>query len=193
MEDYASVDEAGQLGVAPLVGRHLMSDEDSLFPIASLNDWERDVVVAELKRPGVVGWYRNPARVAVDSLGITYRDAVGNWRSLHPDFLFFTEIGGTVRASIVDPHGHHLDDSLVKLKGLASFAQEHGGEFHRIEAVSKIGTTMRILDLQLPAVREALIRGDDTPIELYQSDLAVVYDASESGHFRGVVPGRVGR
>ena len=193
MEDYASVDEAGQLGVAPLVGKHLMSDEDSLFPIASLNDWERDVVAAELKRPGVVGWYRNPARVAVDSLGITYRDAVGNWRSLHPDFLFFTEIGGTVRASIVDPHGHHLDDSLVKLKGLASFAQEHGGEFHRIEAVSKIGTTMRILDLQLPAVREALIRGDDTPIELYQSDLAVVYDASESGHFRGVVPGRVGR
>jgi len=193
MEDYASVDEAGQLGVAPLVGKHLMSDEDSLFPIASLNDWEWDVVVAELKRPGVVGWYRNPARVAVDSLGITYRDAVGNWRSLHPDFLFFTEIGGTVRASIVDPHGHHLDDSLVKLKGLASFAQEHGGEFHRIEAVSKIGTTMRILDLQLPAVREALIRGDDTPIELYQSDLAVVYDASESGHFRGVVPGRVGR
>lgn len=93
---------------------------------------------------------------------------------MHPDFIFFNEMVGKVRASITDPHGHHLDDSLLKLRGLARFAEEYGGEFHRIEAVTKIGTTMRILDLQIPAVREALIRGDDTPIELYQSDLAVV-------------------
>jgi len=178
MEDYASVDDFGQEGVAPLVDRHLMSDEDGKFPIAALNDWERAVVGAELERRGSVGWYRNPARAAVDSLGITYRDAVGNWRSMHPDFIFFNEVGGKVRASIVDPHGHHLEDSLLKLRGLARFAEEHGDEFHRIESVTKIGTTMRILDLQIPVVREALIRGDDTPIELYQSDLAVDYDAS---------------
>ncbi len=126
MEDYASIDGSGQIGVAPLVGKHLMSDEDGMFPIASLNDWERDVVVAELNRRGSVGWYRNPARAAVDSLGITYRDSVGNWRSMHPDFLFFNEVGGVVRASIVDPHGHHLEDSTVKLKGLARFAEEYG-------------------------------------------------------------------
>ena len=179
MEDYSTVDDSGQLGVALLVDKHLMSDQEGMFPIASLNEWERAVVVAELKRSDSVGWYRNPPRAAVDSLGVTYRDAVGNWRSMHPDFIFFNEVGGKVRASIIDPHGHHLDDSLLKLRGLARFAQEYGGEFHRIEAVTKIGTTMRILDLQIPAVREALIRGDDTPIELYQSDLAVVYDASE--------------
>ena len=98
---------------------------------------------------------------------------------MHPDFIFFNEMGGEVRASIVDPHGHHLDDSHLKLRGLARFAEKYGSELHRIEAVTKIGTTMRILDLQIPAVREALIRGDDTPIELYQSDFAVVYDASE--------------
>lgn len=177
MEDYKTVDESGQIGVAVLVRKHLMSDGNGEFPISSLNDWERDVVVAELDRPGSVGWYRNPARAAVDSLGVTYRDAIGNWRSMHPDFIFFNEVGGVVRASIVDPHGHHLDDSLVKLKGLALFAQEYGGGFHRIEAVTKIGTTMRILDLQLPAVREALIRGDSTPIEYYKSDLAIDYDA----------------
>jgi hypothetical protein len=153
-----------------------MSDENGMFPIASLNVWEREVVVAELKRPGSVGWYRNPARAAVDSLSITYRDAVGNWRSMHPDFIFFNEVGGKVRASIIDPHVHHLDDSMLKLRGLARFTENHGGEFHRIEAVAKIGTTMRILDLQTPPVREALLRADATPMELYKSDLAVDYD-----------------
>jgi len=53
---------------------------------------------------------------------------------LHPDFLFFNGVGGTVRTSIVDPHGHHLDDALVKLQGLAHFA-----EFCRIVAVMRIG------------------------------------------------------
>ncbi len=68
-------------------------------------------------------------------------------------------------------------DSMTKLQGLAHFAGEYGGEFHRIEAVSKIGTTMRILDLQHPDVREALIHGKRTPIEYYKSDLAFEYDA----------------
>lgn len=50
-------------------------------------------------------------------------------------------------------------------------------KFHRIEAVTEIGTTMRTLDLQVAAVPEAPIRGDRTPIEYYESDLAVEYDA----------------
>ncbi|MGD9525460.1 MAG: DEAD/DEAH box helicase [Dehalococcoidia bacterium] len=177
MEDYQTIDAAGQVGAAPLVDRHLMSDDDGMFPIAALNDWERAVVVTELGRPAALGWYRNPPRAAVDSLGIAYRDAVGNWRSMHPDFIFFHEIGGTVRASIIDPHGHHLDDAKLKLQALARFAQKYGNEFHRIEAVTKIGTTMRGLNLQIPAVREALIHGRETPIEYYQSDLALEYVA----------------
>jgi hypothetical protein len=176
MEDYRTLDDAGQEGVAPVVGKHLMSDSDGQFPIAALNEWERQVVLAELDRLGSVGWYRNPPRAGVDSLGITYRDAIGNWRSMHPDFLFFNEVGGEVRASIVDPHGHHLEDSLLKLQALARFAAEYGREFHRIEAVTKIGSSMRLLDLQRQVVREALIQGKSTPIEYYQSDLAMEYD-----------------
>lgn len=176
MEDYRTLDDEGQEGVAPVVSGHLMSDENGEFPIATLNDWERQVVLAELDRSGSVGWYRNPSRAAVDSLGITYRDGVGNWRSMHPDFLFFNEVGGKVRASIVDPHGHHLDDSLLKLQGLARFAAEYGQEFYRIEAVTKIDNVMRILDLQKSAVREELIQGRSTTIEYYRSDLAMEYD-----------------
>ena len=43
---------------------------------------------------------------------------------MHPDFVFFNEVDGKMRPSIVDPHGHHLEDSLVKLQGLAKFAED---------------------------------------------------------------------
>jgi hypothetical protein len=178
MEDYAIVDSGGQTGMAPLIGKHLMSDADGMFPIGNLNDWERAVVVAETGRTDCVGWYRNPARAAVDSLGVTYRDEVGNWRSMHPDFIFFNEINGAVRPSIVDPHGHHLEDSLVKLQGLARFAFEYGSEFHRLESLTKIGSVMKVLDFQSATVCEAVLHAKGAVLPLYESDIAVDYDPS---------------
>jgi type III restriction enzyme len=103
MEDYQVVDDNEQVSVAPLANLHLMSDEEGQFPLGSLNKWERDVVYTELARPNAVGWYRNPSRAAVDSLGIAYRDGKGNWRSMHPDFIFFHEVNDQIKASIVDP------------------------------------------------------------------------------------------
>jgi len=176
IEDYVEVDEEGQQAPAPLAERHLMSDDEGMCPIGSLNLWERQVVLRELARADCVGWYRNPPRQSVDSLGVPYRDEVGNWRSMHPDFIFFNEIDGVVRPSIVDPHGHHLEDSLVKLQGLAQFAEEFASDFYRIEAVSKVGTVLRILDLTEPMVREALIAGKRSPMEFYESDIAVTYE-----------------
>ncbi|MGO4600386.1 DEAD/DEAH box helicase [Terrabacter sp. 2YAF2] len=178
MEDFAVVDEDGQLAVAPVANRHLMSDKDGDFPLSSLNDWEFDVVQAELARSSCKAWYRNPARAAVDSVGVTYRDATGNWRSMHPDFVFFNEVGGQIRASIVDPHGHHLEDSLMKLQALTRFAKEFGSEFHRIEAVAKINGTMRILDVQDERVRAGILASDQSPLELYASNLAADYDSA---------------
>lgn len=109
---------------------------------------------------------------------MTYRDAVGNWRSMHPDFIFINEVGGTIAPSIVDPHGHHLEDSLIKLQALARFAREYEAEFHRIEALAKIGNQMRVLDLQDERVRDGIRVSDKFPLELYASDLAVDFDAS---------------
>lgn len=177
IEDYDTLDETGQLGKAPLVDRHLMADEHGQCPIGSLNAWERAVVAGELARKDCVAWYRNPARQAVDSLGVSYRDEVGNWRSMHPDFIFFNEVKGQVRPSIVDPHGHHLADSLVKLQGLAAFAKEYGSEFHRIEAVSKVGPVMKTLDLQAASVRDAILAGKKSPMEYYTSDIALLYES----------------
>ena len=98
--------------------------------------------------PDCVAWYRNPSVSAADSLGITYRDAVGNWRAVHPDFIFFNLVNGQVRPSIVDPHGHHLDDARVKLIGLAEYAEEYGGEYLRIDALTDLNGEMRVLDMQ---------------------------------------------
>jgi type III restriction enzyme len=55
----------------PRFERHLLCDEDGLFP-ESFNSWEDKAVLAELQQPGNVGWYRNPARASQDSLGVTY-------------------------------------------------------------------------------------------------------------------------
>ncbi len=178
MEDYRVVDEDDQFAVAPLASRHLMSDESGEFPLSSLNEWEYEVVHAELGRSSCRAWYRNPSRAAVDSLGVTYRDAVGNWRSMHPDFIFFNDMGGKIEVSIVDPHGYHLEDSLTKLQALARFADEFGTEFHRIEALAKVDGKMRVLDLQKEDVRTGIQASDKTPLELYGSNLAVDYDAA---------------
>lgn len=175
MEDYKILEDNDQVAFAPLVGKHLMSDEEGMFPMSSLNKWEQKVVNAELGQPGAVGWYRNPPRPAVDALGVAYRDGQGNWRTMHPDFVFFHEVGGEVRASIVDPHGTHLEDAVTKLRALAEFTQAYGAEFHRIEALAQVGTTMKVLDMTKPAVREAVLHDDQTAAEFYESDLAVEY------------------
>ncbi|MFZ2165992.1 MAG: DEAD/DEAH box helicase family protein [Propionibacteriaceae bacterium] len=136
---------------------HLMSDERGNFPIASLNGWELEILDREMTRAGARAWYRNPGRASDDSLAVAYMGARGNWRRVCPDFIFFHEIGGTVRASIVDPHGFHLADSMPKLRGLANFAAEYSSEFHRIEAVAKLSDgRVRVLDLTDAAVRGAI-------------------------------------
>lgn len=177
MEGF-KVDEDGQIANALVALQHLMSDEAGQFPLTSLNKWEREVVFAELARGNVRGWYRNPSRAAVDSLGISYRDdTTANWRSMHPDFVFFHDVGGRIAASIVDPHGHHLDDALMKLKALAAFAGKYGDEFHRIEALSEVDGRMRVLDMKRNRVRETILASDQSAAEIYRSSSAVDYDA----------------
>lgn len=176
IEGFAVEVESGLIIPAPVALLHLMSDEEGNFPLSSLNNWEEEVVRAELARPNVRGWYRNPSRAAVDSLGIAYRDdTTGNWRSMHPDFVFFHEIGGKIVASILDPHGHHLDDALMKLKALARFAEKYGDEFHRIEGLTQVDNCMKVLDLKSKIVREAVMAGKQGALEIYRSAIAVDY------------------
>ncbi len=170
-----SVELSDEVVPAPLAPWHLMSDEDGNFPLTSLNNWEQTVVKAELAEPSICGWYRNPSRAAVDSLGIAYRDASGNWRSMHPDFVFFHEVKGSIVASIVDPHGHHLDDAAIKLRALATYAASFGASYHRIEAIAEVDGCMRVIDVQTPAIRDAVIATTKPAVDVYRSSIAVDY------------------
>lgn len=181
IEDYVETDEHGQTTRAELVKLHLMSDDNGDAPITKLNDWESEIVKHEIGREGALAWYRNPPRQTADSLGIAYRDErTGNWRSMHPDFIFFHEVDGETRASIVDPHGHHLEDSLIKLQALAAFAEAQGDSFDRIEALSKVGDVMKVLNMKDEAVRGGLKVGGQTVDWFYSSQFATNYYAEQT-------------
>jgi type III restriction enzyme len=170
LEDFAVVTGENSFQPAPLVKLHLMSDENGDYPVGMLNNWEIEVVNKEIKRVEAAGWYRNPAHNGMDSLCVSYKDAQGNWRGMHPDFVFFHEIDGAILPSIVDPHGQHLDDSMVKLVGLANFAERYGDKFHRIEAVAKDGTRWRKLDLKREDVRLKIAQMQDSTVTSLYGD-----------------------
>lgn len=139
----------------PRYERHLMCATDGLFP-EDFNSWEADVIAAELKRPDVVGWYRNPSRASQDSLGVTYEND-GETKIVRPDFIIFARLpDGSIAADIVDPHGTQFGDAIPKLKGLAAYAENHGHVFRRIDAIAKVGEQYRVLDLKEPSVRAAI-------------------------------------
>lgn len=174
IEETARQDDDGNKHPLPARKRHLLADEHGDFPVGSLNEWELDVLDKELGRTSTVAWYRNPARASQDSLGVAYTDTSGDWRTLRPDFLFFRQGDGKVEVSLVDPHSHHLADALPKLRGLAAFTQTYENEFHRIEAVAKIGDTLRVLDMTDPKVRDAVAKAPDAKT-LYESGIAGNY------------------
>lgn len=176
LEDFAET-ENEQVRAAELIDKHLMSDDDGWFPLSSLNGWERPVIRKEVARPDCVAWYRNPSVTRPDALGVPYRDGVGNWRTLHPDFLIFTRVGSEIRPSIVDPHGTHLDDSIVKLRGLAAFAEKYGDAFHRIDSIGTNGSSgeLRVLDMLDPDVRQAVRETKSSAGDLFGSEIGAKY------------------
>jgi hypothetical protein len=158
----------------PRYERHLMCAADGLFP-EDFNSWEADVIAAELKRPDVVGWYRNPSRASQDSLGVTYEND-GEIKIVRPDFIIFARLpDGSIAADIVDPHGTQFGDAIPKLKGLAAYAARHGHIFRRIDAIAKVDDQYRVLDLKEPSVRAA-VESATSIKNLYDSALAQDYD-----------------
>ena len=118
-----------------------------------------------MSRSGFQAWYRNPPRPSGDALAIAYQNAQDHWCRMCPDFLFFHGDSENIKASIVDPHGHHLADALPKLRGLAEFAATHGESFYRIESVARMKNgTLRVLDFKEPYIREAITEAEDAEV-----------------------------
>jgi type III restriction enzyme len=159
----------------PRFERHLLCDEEGFFP-ESFNSWEGAVLLAELQRSETLAWYRNPARTSQDSLGVAYEEA-DETKIMRPDFIFFGLLSnGAVVADIVDPHGHHLADSLSKLKGLARYAETKGAIYRRIEAVAELNGSYRLLDLKETRVRQAIFASTNAKA-LFGSPVAAEYVA----------------
>ncbi|MCL4219713.1 MAG: type III restriction endonuclease subunit R [Candidatus Hydrogenedentes bacterium] len=170
MEATSAREADGSETPLPVYEHHLLCDEDGTFP-AEMNEWERDVLVAEMQRNGFLAWYRNPSRSSQDSLGVAYTDN-NRVKIVRPDFIFFARLpDGTVVADIVDPHGTHFSDALPKLQGLALYAETHPQFYRRIETVAKIGDQLRVLDLTDAAVRQAVAGARDAR-SLYEGAFA---------------------
>lgn len=157
----------------PRFEKHLLCDEDGLFP-GDFNSWEAKVVSDELRRGGTIGWYRNPARPTQDSLGVTYGNG-GDISIVRPDFIFFVRMpDGSVAADIVDPHGIQFSDALPKLKGLAKYAEANPGVYRRVEVFAEVAGKFRVIDLTQASVRAAVSTAV-TVGDVYGSDAASDY------------------
>jgi hypothetical protein len=168
--------EDGTEVLCPRLEGHLLCDKEGKFP-ELLNTWEAQVVEAETSLESSLGWYRNPSSAKPESLGIVYKED-GQAKILRPDFIFFTEDNdGNITANIVDPHGHHLADSLPKLKGLSDYANRYDGEFARIEAVAEVDNVCRSLNLKDTSVRDA-IGSASSAKSLFKSTLSQLYPAA---------------
>lgn len=175
LENSKERDSDGNESPLPTRTKHLLSAEDGTCPI-DMNDLERAVLDQEMEQPGAVAWYRNPSRATKESLAIAYKDtSAGPYKAVRPDFVFFAQKhDAAIAANIIDPHGHWLGDALPKLKGLANFAEKYGESYGRIEAVSKIGDKLRVLDITKPSVRQTIRDAEDAK-SVYESTAATDY------------------
>jgi hypothetical protein len=163
----------GQDEPLPRLEKHLLCDEEGLFP-ADFNTWESEVVTRELKREDAIAWYRNPARTSQDSLGVVYEEG-SETKIVRPDFIFFARLpDGTVAADIVDPHGIQFADALPKMKGLAKYAEANPGVYRRIEVFAEVGGRKRVIDLTEPAARDVVMSAT-TIRDAYNSPAARTY------------------
>lgn len=165
--------EGGKETALPRFPEHLLCDGEGQFP-DELNGLETKVQAVEMQREGRIGWYRNPSRTSQDSLGIAY-DYAGDNLILRPDFLFFSmDSSGALVADIVDPHGDFLADGASKLRGLADYAEKHGVNFGRIEAVAEVDGSVLALDLKAQDVRD-MVRRAATARDAYRSRFSAAY------------------
>lgn len=130
--------------------KHVYLNGKKLFP-AKVTGWEADILKAELAKPSLVAWYRNPTG-GTAALGVPYKMS-NQAKTLYPDFIFFHEVDDEIVVDIIDPHRPDSSDAAPKWGGLAAYAKEHGSLFRRINAVvADDDGELLSLDLKNPQV-----------------------------------------
>ena len=158
--------------------KHIICDEEGLAYF-KLNPLEDKVLEKELKETLNVAWYRNEPNNLNASFSMPYELTKGEWKNNYPDFIFFQKMSnGSVKPSIVDPHGDWLGDSIAKLKGYVSYLKDHPDTFARVLAVTdEKDCKCRYLDLTNIDVQKAIenFQGN-TARELFMGLLGHDYD-----------------
>ncbi len=166
LQPTVQVEADGSQTSLPVYEKHFLCNSEGQFP-AQLNEWEKRVLKLEMEREGFVAWYRNPASSSQESLGIVYSEN-GDHKIVRPDFVFISRQGnGSIVADIVDPHGHHLADSLPKLKGLVEYSKKFGTHYRRIDAVSFWDDKLIVLDLKEEKI-QTQVENAISAVELYK-------------------------
>ena len=75
-------------------------------------------------------------------------------KPFYPDFVIIRRERGELVADMIDPHNSKLDDTWAKAKGLAHYADKHGGLFGRLEIVIVEKGTPKRIDVNDPATRK---------------------------------------
>jgi len=132
------------------------NDAGDFYPFKQLNGWERAALEAEEKRPGFIGWFRNP-EVGDERVAVPYRDGKGTWRTKAPDFVVFHESSGKVHCALIEPHDIGDSNSWCIAQGLANFAAEHESKFSRIELVIEQDGNLKCIDLIKPSWRKKVL------------------------------------
>ena len=152
---------------APQWNGHVYVDNGGTFA-DDFNVPETETLNAEI--PNSLGWLRNLDRKRW-SLTIPYERKPGEYKPVFPDFLFFRQEGDRVVTDILDPHGAHLDDAVMKAKGLALYAQNQGHRFGRIHLLDKIEGRLLRLDLKDKKIRDQVnaVANNDGLVAVYKA------------------------
>ncbi len=107
---------------------HLYCAQNGEFS-ATLNEWEKELLKASMKKDDFVAWLRNLPRREW-ALCIPYE--LQGLRPFYPDFVIVRKTGKTFMIDLLEPHDDSRTDTWAKAKGLAEYADRHGIQFGRI-------------------------------------------------------------
>lgn len=136
----------------PLEDHIYVEPKDGTFMMTT-SGWEVVTLREARREDGFQAFLRNYPRKSW-SLSYAYEDAVG-FKPGYPDFLVVrSDAAGSMIVDVLEPH--RGEDSLVKARGMAAFAERHGSNYGRIHMLRFDGTNLRRLKLESPAVRTRL-------------------------------------
>jgi len=129
--------------------KHLYCNERGNFS-ARLNDWEKELLEAEMKKGEFVAWLRNLPRREW-AFCIPYE--LAGLKPFYPDFLIIRRSAKGFVVDVLEPHDDSRTDTWAKAKGLAEFADKHGIEFGRLVIARKKDNLWQLADVNQKTMR----------------------------------------